>query len=127
MVITGGTGTAAVTDRVAWTEEAQGAMTDFKLVLNGQDRFKEQGGKYFNQVQPYHHHTGSPFPGVYAYSFALSPKSTSLPAPATSPHRQRAGVHHHGRRPNATNLHMFATNYNVLRIQSGMGGLAFSN
>ena len=27
----------------------------------------------------------------------------------------------------ATNLNMFAVNYNVLRIQSGMGGLAFSN
>jgi len=27
----------------------------------------------------------------------------------------------------ATSLNMFATNYNVLRIQSGMGGLAFSN
>jgi hypothetical protein len=27
----------------------------------------------------------------------------------------------------ATSMHMFATNYNVLRIQSGMGGLAFSN
>jgi hypothetical protein len=27
----------------------------------------------------------------------------------------------------ATTMHMFATNYNVLRIQSGMGGLAFSN
>ncbi len=28
---------------------------------------------------------------------------------------------------NTTNMHMFAVNYNVLRIQSGMGGLAFSN
>jgi hypothetical protein len=24
-------------------------------------------------------------------------------------------------------MHMFATNYNVLRVQSGMAGLAFSN
>jgi hypothetical protein len=28
---------------------------------------------------------------------------------------------------NATNLSVFAMNYNVLRIMSGMGGLAYSN
>ena len=120
--------TAGHADREAWTEEAQGAMTKFKLVLNGQDRFKEQGSKYFNQVQPFQHHSGCPFPGVYAYSFALKPEE-----------HQPTGTCNFSRIDNAqvaittadagaaTNLHMFATNYNVLRIQSGMGGLAFSN
>ena len=46
----------------------------FKLVLNGQDRFKEQGGKYFNHVQPFVHHSASPMPGIYSYSFALKPE-----------------------------------------------------
>ena len=128
MVITGGTGTAAVTDRVAWTEEAQGAMTDFKLVLNGQDRFKAQGGKYFNQVQPYHHFTGSPFPGVYSYSFALKPEEHQPTGTCNFSRIDNAQVSiTTAGALNATNLHMFATNYNVLRIQSGMGGLAFSN
>ena len=120
--------TAGHLNRVAWTEEAQGAMTKFKLVLNGQDRFKGQGGKYFNQVQPFNHHSGCPFPGVYSYSFALKPEE-----------HQPTGTCNFSRIDNAqvsittasagaaTNLHMFATNYNVLRIQSGMGGLAFSN
>jgi hypothetical protein len=120
--------TAGHADREAWTEEAQGAMSTFKLVLNGQDRFKEQSSKYFNQVQPFNHHSGCPFPGVYAYSFALKPEE-----------HQPTGTCNFSRIDNAqvaivtaaagdaTNLHMFATNYNVLRIQSGMGGLAFSN
>ena len=51
-----------------------GNVETFKLVLNGQDRFKEQSGKYFNQVQPYQHHSGSPYAGVYSYSFALKPE-----------------------------------------------------
>ena len=51
-----------------------GNLDTFKLVLNGQDRFKEQSGKYFNQVQPYQHHSGSPYAGVYSYSFALKPE-----------------------------------------------------
>ena len=112
----------------AWTEELAGPIDTFKLVLNGQDRFKEQTGKYFNQVQAYNHHTGSPLPGVYSYSFALKPEE-----------HQPTGTCNFSRIDNAqvaiktkagavaTNLNMFAVNYNVLRIQSGMGGLAFSN
>jgi len=110
---------------------AVGPLDTFKLVLNGQDRFKEQTGKYFNQVQPFNHHSGCPMPGVYAYSFALKPEE-----------HQPTGTCNFSRIDNAqvavkvksnmgsgaaTSLNMFATNYNVLRIQSGMGGLAFSN
>ena len=109
-----------------------GPVDTFKLVLNGQDRFKEQSGKYFNQVQPYQHHSGSPCPGVYSYSFALKPEE-----------HQPTGTCNFSRIDNAQvaiklkdltgtslatpSLDMFAVNYNVLRVQSGMGGLAFSN
>jgi hypothetical protein len=111
-----------------FSEDDNGTLDTFKLVLNGQDRFKEQSGKYFNQVQPFVHHSGSPAPGVYAYSFALKPEE-----------HQPTGSCNFSRIDNAqvaikaktgieeTTLRMFATNYNVLRIQSGMGGLAFSN
>jgi hypothetical protein len=111
-----------------WTEENAGPLSTFKLILNGQDRFKEQPGKYFNQVQPYCHHSGSACPGIYSYSFALKPEE-----------HQPTGTCNFSRIDNAqaevttanaatnTALNMFAVNYNVLRIQSGMGGLAFSN
>ena len=110
-------------------EDDAGNVETFKLVLNGQDRFKEQSGKYFNQVQPYQHHSGSPYAGVYSYSFALKPEE-----------HQPTGTCNFSRIDNAQvavkcssggaaskNLDMFAVNYNVLRVQSGMGGLAFSN
>jgi hypothetical protein len=105
-----------------------GPLDMFKVVLNGQDRFKEQNGKYFNQVQPFYHHTGTPYPGVYSYSFALQPEE-----------HQPTGTCNFSRIDNAqvsvvlkgatdtTQQKLFAVNYNVLRIQSGMGGLAFSN
>jgi hypothetical protein len=109
-----------------WDENFVGPLSSFKLVLNGQDRFKEQGGKYFNQVQPFNHHSGSPMPGIYSYSFALKPEE-----------HQPTGTCNFSRIDNAqvavtcsrsgSSLHMFATNYNVLRIQSGMGGLNFAN
>ena len=115
---------------VDYVEETVGALKTAKLVLNGQDRFKEQSGKYFNQVQPFVHHTGSPYAGVYSYSFALKPEE-----------HQPTGTCNFSRIDNAQMsvtcnalgdraafaLQMFAVNYNVLRVQSGMGGLAFSN
>jgi hypothetical protein len=115
---------------VDYVEETVGALNTAKLVLNGQDRFKEQSGKYFNQVQPFAHHTGSPYAGVYSYSFALKPEE-----------HQPTGTCNFSRIDNAQMsvtcnaagdraalaLQMFAVNYNVLRVQSGMGGLAFSN
>ena len=117
-----------VEDGAIGAEVAAGPLSTFKLILNGQDRFKEQSGKYFNQVQPYYHHSGNPYPGIYSYSFALKPEE-----------HQPTGTCNFSRIDNAQvevvqkansglgNMHMFAVNYNVLRIQSGMGGLAFSN
>ena len=118
-----------VTQNVApWTEEADGPIDTFKLVLNGQDRFKEQTGKYFNAVQPYQHHSGSPMPGVYAYSFALKPEEHQPTGTCNFSRIDNAQVAIKTKADaTATNLNMFAVNYNVLRIQSGMGGLAFSN
>lgn len=112
----------------AWTEELAGPVDSFKLVLNGQDRFKEQTGKYFNQVQPFQHHTGSPCPGVYSYSFALKPEEHQPTGTCNFSRIDNAQVAIKTKLlATATSLNMFAVNYNVLRIQSGMGGLAFSN
>ena len=117
-----------VTEGVAaWTEEAAGPVETFKLVLNGQDRFKEQSGKYFNQVQPFTHHSGSPMPGIYSYSFALKPEEHQPTGTCNFSRIDNAQVAVTAKNGAPLNLNMFAVNYNVLRVQSGMGGLAFSN
>ena len=112
-----------------FSEEVVGPLNTFKLILNGQDRFKEQKGKYFNQVQAYNHHSGCPMPGIYSYSFALKPEEHQPTGTCNFSRIDNAQVQvtQHPSSGGATNMHMFATNYNVLRIQSGMGGLAFSN
>ena len=120
----------------AWVEEGAvgattpvGPLSTFKLILNGQDRFKEQSGKYFNQVQPYYHHSGNPYPGIYSYSFALKPEEHQPTGTCNFSRIDNAQVEvvQKANTARTTNMHMFAVNYNVLRIQSGMGGLAFSN
>jgi len=121
----------------SWREEGDaaagltpqvGPLSTFKLVLNGQDRFKEQSGKYFNQVQPYNCHSGNPYPGVYCYSFGLKPEEHQPTGTCNFSRIDNAQVAVTTKAASGCGVqHMFAVNYNVLRIQSGMGGLAFSN
>ena len=99
-----------------------------KLQLNGHDRFAARPVAYFKQVQPYQHHTRIPdaAKNIHVYSFALKPEE-----------HQPSGTCNFSRIDNATltvtasagskSLHVYAVNYNVLRVMSGMGGLAYSN
>jgi hypothetical protein len=109
-----------------------------KIQLNGHDRFSEREGSYFNYVQTFQHHTASPSTGINVYSFAIRPED-----------HQPSGSCNFSRIDNAVlnltldadafgnvvnqnvvsnNLvRVYAVNYNVLRIMSGMGGLAYSN
>jgi len=106
-----------------------GPLNQFKVILNGQDRFKEQYGNYFNAVQPFYHHTGTPYPGIYVYSFALQPEEHQPTGTCNFSRIDNAqvSVAMKGLNNQATLQKLFAVNYNILRIQSGMGGLAFSN
>ena len=131
--------TGTLTSNIGWVEEGSvsttatssvevGPLYNFKLVLNGQDRFKEQIGKYFNQYQPYVYHSGTPYPGVYVYSFALQPEEHQPTGTCNFSRIDNAQVAINMKSGYSTPLQrMFAVNYNILRIQSGMGGLAFSN
>jgi hypothetical protein len=105
-----------------------GPLQAFKLILNGQDRFAQQYGKFFNQVQPYYHHTGNPYPGIYCYSFALQPEEHQPTGTCNFSRIDNAQVSVITKAGTTTSQQrMFAVNYNILRISSGMGGLAFSN
>ena len=102
-----------------------------KLQLNGQDRFSEREGSYFDTVQPFQHHSRHPDTGINVYSFALRPEE-----------QQPSGTCNFSRIDNATlnlvlssntvsndtaKVRVYATNYNVFRVMSGMGGLNFAN
>jgi len=122
-----------------------------RIQLNGQDRFDERYGDYFWKVQPYQHHTGGAFnrtigttntiplsaPNpINMYSFAISPEehqpsgtcNFSRIDTATLVYDSKIGVA--GTYPSKSypyNFRMYAVNYNIFRIMSGMGGLAYSN
>ena len=118
-----------------------------QLKFNNHSRFNMAGGcsnsggvpaSYFRTVTPYQSHSRIPDASqgefVYTYPFALQPESA-----------QPSGTVNFSRIDNAIlelcydnkdsssgeaqehETHVFARNWNILRIASGMGGLAFSN
>jgi hypothetical protein len=114
-------------------------MQDAVIILNGHERFAVRPQTYFRLVQPYQHHTRIPDKHIYLYSFGIRPEehqpsgtvnmsridtaqlkynltnTANLPAPSSQ------WVNAQGR------IGIWTPNYNVFRVMSGMGGLAYSN
>ena len=120
------------------------SIRNAKLQFNGIDRMVERDGKYFNAVQPYQRHTAAPSSGIYVYSFALKPEESQPTGTANFSRIDNAHisielypintvakkVSANGKAiifTGEVNLTIWAVNVNVLRIMSGMGGLAYSN
>ena len=108
----------------------------YQIKLNGHDRFAQRDFRYFTRTQVWQYHTGvgglattavgdhGGHDSIAVYSFALKPEE-----------HQPSGTCNFSRIDNAQLVgsseakadKIFAVNYNVLRIMSGMGGLAYSN
>ncbi len=103
-----------------------------KLQLNGQDRFTEREGSYFDKVQPYQHHSRCPSTGVNCYSFALRPEEHQPSGTCNFSRIDKATLQltvsiNTVKEARTAQVRVYALNYNVLRVMSGMGGLAYSN
>ena len=103
-------------------------VTSAKIMLNGNDRFATRKGDYFSLVQPYQHHENTPdkfHQGINVYSFALKPEEHQ---PSGTLNMSRIDTAVLSLSSSITGvISIYAVNYNVLRILSGMGGLAYSN
>ena len=114
-----------VKELIWWNDT--GPAGSAKLMLNGNDRFAERDVKYFTHVQPYQHHTNIPTEGqnINVYSFALKPEEHQPSGTLNMSRIDTAQL----KLNNGTegDLYVYAHSYNVLRILSGMGGLAYSN
>jgi hypothetical protein len=135
-------------DVVVWQHDNYGLYIDGsvnpvqtgKLQLNGHDRFDVLDGNYFNYVQPYQHFHNTPADGVNVYSFALKPIEHQPSGAANFSRIDTAELFLTFQKINCfgkdefretldseTKIEVLTVNYNVLRIMSGMGGLAYSN
>ena len=112
----------------------------FQLKLNGHDRFAARDWRYFTRTQIWQHHSGAGglkklasggdagsgqfSDGIGVYSFALQPEEHQ---PSGTCNFSRIDNSQFVQTTGSVATKIFAVNYNVLRIMSGMGGLAYSN
>lgn len=123
-------------------------VNQHKLVLNGNERYNDKNADYYNLVQPYNHFTAIPPVGLLCYSYALQPVEHQ-PSGTLNFSRIDNASNKFSVISNLNALNgllgaaqssawsvsgsttyegiVYAVNYNVLRIMSGMGGLAYSN
>ena len=115
-----------------------------RLLFNGVERFSTRDDIYFKYVQPYQHNVKIDKKGVYFYSFSLDPTKYQ-PSGACNMSRisniqmdvetsqvrttpgTLGGTNDTLQHEYKYNIYLYAVNYNVLRIMSGMAGLSFAN
>ena len=109
----------------------------YQLKLNGHDRFAARDWRYFSRTQIWQHHSGAGgltakanadgqfSDGIGVYSFALKPEEHQPSGTCNFSRIDNAQLTTVGGAPHVARV--YAVNYNVLRIMSGMGGLAYSN
>ena len=119
-----------ISGKLGPSSAATNAVTQGKLILNGNDRFYARDGRYFSLVQPFQHHENVPNNvGINVYSFALKPEEHQ-PSGSLNMSRIDTAVldlQYDSSTTADKQVSIFAVNYNVLRILSGMGGIAYSN
>ena len=110
-------------------------VVEAHLQLNGHQRAAPRSGRYYNLVQPYQHHENVPSLGINVYSFALKPEEHQPSGTCNFSRIDSATLNltltpntvSNESGPRSATIKVFAVNYNVLRVMSGMAGLAYSN
>ena len=110
-----------------------------KISLNNYDCIEEIDGEYFHSLIPlklnmknsksiYNITENTNKTGTYyIYSFSLNPTEFQPSGSCNFSRIHNAFLQFDNITSDKTDLLVFATNYNILYIESGMGGLAYSN
>ena len=109
----------------------------YTLVLNGTNRFSPRDITYFTRNQVWENHTGFGsvlFPdSIAVYSFALRPEEHQPSGTCNFSRIELAQLirsqtyDKDGTTPVPDLIDIYAINVNILRVMSGMGGVAYSN
>jgi hypothetical protein len=95
-----------------------------RLLLNGMERQEEKETSFYDTIQPFQHHTGSPHPGILVYSFALRPEEFQ---PTGSCNMSRINsVQLQVKVGERCDIAVYAVSHNFFRVAAGMGSIAFS-
>mgnify|MGYP006145331525 CR=1 FL=1 len=126
-----------------WNGSVGDQMSACTLVINGQELMDELPAPFFRDVQQYQYYGSygmsniNQFPefdgsasGIYSYSFSVYPTkfqpSGSLNFSKLDNAQLKMGLTELNDKCNR-NIVIYGVNYNILRVESGMAGLAFVN
>jgi hypothetical protein len=122
-------------DNYSLTDDNKGNPIKFStLDFHSYNRVQRYCGCYFNYVQPYQHHHTTPSDGINMYSFSLFPEEYQPSCTANFSRLSRIVLtlefdnilFPEGENPENLIVRIYTRNTNILRILSGLGGLAYS-
>jgi hypothetical protein len=107
------------------------AFYSIQLKFNGNDRFDERRAPYFRLVQPYQRHSYGTREFIYVWSFAVNPEDIQPSGTCNFSKIDDAKFIFKFKdvvidNPYTGSISIYATNYNILKIESGMAGVLFS-
>jgi hypothetical protein len=110
-------------------ELPQEDISGFTLRFNNEDRIQERNGEYFRLLQPLEHHTNTPKDKyIYLYSFSLNPEEIQPSGASNFSKIDKVNLIYSMRSSvRGGNIRIYGINYNILRVENGMGGIAFAN
>ena len=117
-----------------------GPLNTFELLFESYPRQKRLDGDYLNYIIPYKCHTSIPDPGIYTYTFSLSPESYQPSGSCNCSALRYKSINltlkdtfwDYASQYDSTNINkakfkMYGLTYNILRLANGMGALYFSS
>ena len=108
-------------------------FTTAKITMNGLDRTNDMSCEYYRQVIPYESYNFLPRKYIYCYSFSLNPTQFQPSGSCNYSKINKSYLHINFNPINniggTTNgrIKIYGTNYNILSIKQGMGGVLFMN
>jgi len=104
---------------------------NMKIKINGHDRFSPRNAVYFRTIQPIQANHKIPSKHIYCYTFSLTPYDYQPSGTCNFSRLDSVELEFNNMgtpfEKNDRNINVFAINYNLLQIASGLGGLVFSN
>ena len=106
-----------------------------KITINGQDKMISMDSTYYRNVLPYETQTYFARKYIYSYSFSLYPGQYQPSGSINYSRIQKGNSHLEFTFNNSNNvgggtngkIRIYGTNYNVLKIDKGQGGLLYMN
>tara|TARA_Y100000741_G_scaffold100098_1_gene74282 strand:- start:1064 stop:2584 length:1521 start_codon:yes stop_codon:yes gene_type:complete len=112
-------------------DKGNSPVTEAKIQMNGQDRITYKDFNYFNIIQPFQHHTNIPAIGINLYSFSLYPEDFQPSGSCNYSVIDSSYLLFKITNESITDqrkcyIRIYATNYNILNIATGIGRLSYN-